>query len=303
MALHVVMAGASGFLGCPLRFELVRRGHRVTSLVRRPARAHGEHSWDPTAPDPASAGLDRDLLEGAAVVVNLAGSPTLGNPHSRRWSTALRETRVATTRLLAEAVAASERRPALLAGNAVGWYGDHGDQPLTEAADSRGTSLMTSVCREWHDAALPAADAGARVAWLRTAPVMDRRNAPLKQLRPLFRAGLGARLGSGRQRMPMVSLRDWVDAVAFVAEHDDLAGPVNLAAPRLPTNAEFTRTLAELVHRPAFLVAPSPALRLAAGRLAPELLGSVNVVPSVLTSAGFVFRDVDGESVLRTGLA
>jgi uncharacterized protein (TIGR01777 family) len=298
MSLHVVMAGASGFLGSNLRFELVRRGHRVTSLVRRPVKAPGESSWDPYAGD-----YDADVIEGADVVVNLAGSPTLGNPHSKKWSSELLESRVTTTRVLAEAIARSTHRPVYLAGNAVGWYGDHGAEPLTEGADSRGHTLMTTVCRQWHDAARPAVDAGARVCWLRTSPVMDRRNAPLKQLVPLFKAGLGAKLGSGRQRMPMISLRDWVDGVAFLVEHDSVKGPVNLAAPHLPTNAEFTKALAEAVHRKAFLVAPAPVLKVAAGRVSPELLGSVNAVPSALQSAGFVFRDPDVDFMLRTGLS
>lgn len=290
--MHVVIAGASGFLGGHLREELVRRGHRVTSLVRREPSSPSEVAWD-----------DPSCIDTADVVVNLAGSPTIGNPHSRRWSDALRESRVSTTRRLAEWIAASKRKPAFLAGNAVGWYGDHGTQPLTESADSRGHTLMTKVCREWQDAALPAVDAGGRVCWLRTAPVLDRSSAPLKQLRPLFSAFLGTRLGSGRQIMPLISLRDWVTAVAFVAENDSIRGPVNLAAPSLPTNAEFTRALGRAVGRPTVLAAPSPVLRVAAGRLAPELLGSINVVPSALQVAGFTFQDPDIDSMLRTALS
>lgn len=295
---HVVLAGASGFLGSHLRETLVRRGHTVTALVRRPARDPGESAWDPYA-----AVVEPRLIESADVVVNLAGSPTLGNPHSRRWSQALEESRVATTRTLASAIGRSERRPALLAGNAVGWYGDHGDAALTEAADTRGHSLMTQVCRAWQDATRPAADAGARVCLLRTAPVMDADAAPLRQLRLLFRAGLGARVGDGRQRMPMVSLRDWLGGVVHLVEHQEISGPVNLCCVRTPTNAEFTRALAEQVHRPALLRAPKAVLRVAAGRLSPELLGSVNVVPRVLLDAGYRFRDPDVTAVLAAGLS
>lgn len=293
---HVVIAGSSGFLGSHLRQELTRRGHEVTALVRRTARS-GESTWNPYA-----GMLDPEVIESADVVVNLAGSPTLGNPHSRRWSQRLRESRVTTTRVLAETVAASSRRPAFLAGNAIGWYGDHGAQRVGENADSRGHTLMTSVCRDWQAAAGPAVDAGGRVAFLRTSPVIDRAAAPLKQLLPLFRAGLGTRLGDGRQRMPMVSLRDWVGGVAHVVEHD-VAGPVNVTCPRPPTNAEFTDELAGQVGRRSMLAVPSPAIRLGAGRLSPELLSSVDARPDVLTAAGYEFRDPDVAAILRAALA
>ncbi|MFT4287588.1 TIGR01777 family oxidoreductase [Nocardioides sp.] len=293
---RVLLSGSSGFLGSRLHAALAERGHHVTTLVRREPTGPDESSWDP-----ATGTLDAGVVEQADVVVNLAGSPTLGNPHSRAWSDALLESRVSTTTVLAEAVAAADSRPALLAGNAVGWYGDHGAQPVGEAADSRGHTLMTQVCRAWQEAATAAVRAGARVAFLRTSPVMDLRSAPLKMLVPLFRAGLGARLGDGRQHMPMVSLRDWVGGVVHVLE-GDLEGPVNLTCPQTPTNAEFTATLARLLHRKALLPAPAPLLRLAAGRLSPELLGSVDAVPEALLGDGYAFRDEDVAAVLTAGL-
>lgn len=298
---RVVIAGASGFLGHHLCEELTRRGHDVTALVRRTSTgrtaATREAVWYPYASQ-----VNLRLIAGADVVVNLAGSPTLRNPHSRRWSTQLRESRVTTTRVLAAAIAAAPEPPAFLAGNAVGWYGDHGSEPVDETADSRPGTLMIDVCREWQDAATPAVEAGGRVCFLRTSPVMDASNAPLKQLRLLFRAGLGARLGDGHQRMPMVSLRDWLGAVTHLAEND-VSGPVNIACPTTPTNAEFTRALAAAVRRPAPLAVPAPVLRAAAGRLSPELLGSLDVRPEVLKRSGYVFRDPDVEAVIATGLA
>ena len=172
------------------------------------------------------------MIEAADVVVNLAGSPTLGNPHSKKWARNLRESRVTTTRVLAEAIAASDRKPAFLAGNAIAWYGDHGDEVSPRSPRARGDSFMTQVTREWQDAAGPAVDAGARVCFLRTSPLMDRRSAPLKQLRLLTKLGLATRLGDGQQRMAMISLRDWLGGVSHLVEHDSVAGPVNLAAPR-----------------------------------------------------------------------
>ncbi|WP_182526559.1 TIGR01777 family oxidoreductase [Nocardioides dongkuii] len=295
--LSVVVAGASGFLGSSLVAELRARGHRVTTLVRRPADGPDESTWDPYA-----GVYDRAVVGAADVVVNLAGSPTLGNPHSEQWAQQLRDSRVTTTRVLAQAVAEAERRPAFLAGNGISYYGDHGAEVLTETADSRGDALLTRVTKEWQAAADPAVAAGARVVVLRTAPVMDHRAAPLKQLRLLFRAGLGGRLGSGRQHMAMISLHDWLGAVVHAAEHDTLAGPVNLCCPVTPTNAEFTRVLARELHRPAFATVPRAVLDKAAGAMAPELLGSLNVRPAALEAAGFVFRDRDVTAVLRAGL-
>lgn len=300
--LHVVVAGASGFLGTHLTAALGQRGHRVTRLVRRPAQGSGESTWDPYAGK-----VDRTLVAGADVVVNLAGAPLIGNVHSRAWAEAVRSSRVTTTRLLAEVVAgagtgADGARPAFLAGNGIAYYGDHGAAELTEAADTRGHALLTEVSREWERATDPAREAGARVCVLRTAPVMDRRSAPLQQLALLFKAGLGGRLGSGRQHMPMMSLRDWVGGVVHLAEHADAAGPFNFCCAETPTNAEFTRTLASALHRPAFAAVPGPLLKVAAGAMAPELLGSVNATPAALADSGFAHRDPDVTAVVRAGL-
>ena len=293
MALQIVVAGASGFLGSHLVPALRSHGHEVTTLVRRETRNGSESTWDPYGDR-----LDRDLIEAADVVVNLAGSPTAGNPHSGRWARELRESRVTTTRVLAAAIAATGNPPAFLAGNGISFYGDHGAEIVTETSDSRGTALLTEVTREWQAATEPAAAAGSRVVVLRTAPVLERRSAPLKQLLLLFRAGLGTRLGSGRQHFPIISLRDWVGAVSFLAEHADVSGPANLCCPVTPTNAEFTEALADSVGRSARLAAPAFAVRAAAGDLGPEVLGSVNARPRVLLDAGYGFQDRDVRDVI-----
>ena len=293
-SLRIVVAGSSGFLGTHLKDALVDRRHAVVSLVRRPTSAPDESTWDPYAGT-----CDRAVIEEADVVVNLAGSPTLGNPHSKKWARELRESRIATTRVLAEAIAASDRKPALLAGNGISYYGDHGDAVLTEQSDTRGHAFLTELTRDWQ----AAAEAAARVCVLRTAPVMDRSTAPLKQLRLLFRAGLGARLGRGDQHMAMVSLRDWVGAVVHLAEHESASGAFNICCPQTPTNAEFTKALAVAVHRRAFVSVPRPMLTVGAGRLAPELLGSLNVRPAALEASDYSFRDRDVEAVLASGLS
>ena len=298
---QLLLAGAGGFLGTHLREALLARGHTVTSLTRGAPRGPDQSTWDPYA-----GAVDHALIEAADVVVNLAGSPTLGNPHSQKWARELRESRVTTTRVLADAISWSDRKPAFLAGNGISYYGDHrdvGDPVLDENADSRGDALLTSVTRGWQAAAEPAAEAGARLCVLRTAPVMDRRSAPLKQLRLLFLAGLGGRVGDGTQRMPMISLRDWVGAAVHLAEHEDASGPFNLCCPQTPTNAEFTEALAGQLHRPSFATVPRFALKVGAGKMAPELLGSLNVVPAALEASGYDFHDPDVAAVLRAGLS
>ncbi len=294
--MRFLIAGSSGFLGTRLREQLVARGHQTTALVRRPP-GPGEVRWDPYA-----AGLGAEVVANHDVVVNLAGSPTAGNPHSKKWAENLMRSRVTTTGVLAEAIAASGSKPAFLAGNGIGVYGDHGDEVLTEEADSRGDALLTRVSRAWEAAAKPAERAGARVCILRTSPVYDRRSQPLKALRLLFKAGLGGPLGDGSQYVPMISTRDWVDAVIHLAESETAAGPFNLCCEQAPTNREFTDELADQVHRPAFFRVPAAVLRPAAGKMANELLGSVNPVPAALHAEGFTFADPDVRAVLREGL-
>ncbi|MDO9454485.1 TIGR01777 family oxidoreductase [Nocardioides sp.] len=298
-SLTIVLAGGSGFLGSHLRTALTGRGHTVTSLVRRETSAADESTWDPYAGQ-----VDRTLVRTADVVINLAGSPTLGNPHSKKWAHELMESRVTTTRLLAETIAGagSGRPPAYLAGNGISYYGDHGDAVLTEVSDTRGHALLTDVARAWQEAADPAVAAGSRVCVLRTAPVMDRRAAPLQQLRLLFKTGLGGKIGNGRQYMPMISLRDWVGGVVHLAEHDDASGAFNLCLPEAPTNAEFTKTLAAAVSRPAFVPVPAPLIKVAGGKMSSELLGSLNVRPAALLASGYVFEDADVDALIATAL-
>ena len=295
--MRFLIAGSSGFLGTRLRERLVAQGHSVTSLVRR-APGTDEVRWDPYA-----APLGTEVVDAHDVVVNLAGSPLVGNPHSRKWQREVMESRVATTGTLARAIAGSTTKPAFLAGNGISIYGDHGDQQLSEDADSRGDALLTRVSRAWEAAAEPARGAGARVCILRTSPVYDRRSQPLGMLRLLFKAGLGGPLGDGRQYAPMISTRDWVDAVVHLGEHADAQGPFNLCCERTPTNEEFTRELAGQLHRPAFVRAPAFAIRPAGGELGRLVLDSINARPAALMASGYRFADPDVSAVLREGLA
>jgi uncharacterized protein (TIGR01777 family) len=296
--MRVLVAGASGFLGRHLTEALRSTGDEVRTLTRSAPKAADEIAWDP-----AAGKLDPSALDDVDVVVNVAGSPTIGNPHSKKWARNLLESRVSTTRTLAEAIAQHPGRPAYLAQNGVGWYGDHGPEVITEMSDSRGDAFMTRVSRDWQDAATPAVDAGARVCFLRTVPVYDRTSPPLKQLLLMFKLGLGAQLSDGRQFFPVISLRDWVAAAVRVAHDPSISGPVNLCAPRTPTNAEFTHALASALHRKALLRVPAFVIRPGAGRMANEVLGSLNVTPEVLDKAGFEFQDQDVDDVLATALS
>lgn len=295
--MRFVIAGGSGFLGSHLTTELRTRGHSVTVLTRRQTPASGQATWDPS-----SGSLDQGLIDDADVVVNLVGSPLLGNPHSRRWRERMLDSRVSSTRVLAEAIARADQPPAFLAGNGSSYYGDHGAAPVTEESESRGDAFMTQVTRAWQAAADPAVAAGSRVCILRTAPVMTRGGEAMRVLVPMFRAALGARLGDGRQYFPVISLRDWVGSVAMLAEHGSATGPFNVCCPETPTNAEFTATFARLLRRPAPAFVPAPVLKVAAGPAAPELLRSLNLRASALEVLGYQFADGDVTSVLATGL-
>lgn len=295
--MRFLIAGGSGFLGSHLIDHLHKDGHEVSTLVRRTPEGPHESQWQPDLGD-----VDADLVAGADVVVNVAGSRLFGNPHSQKWRQQMTESRVTTTRVLAEAIAKAERPPAFVVANGSSYYGDHGAAPVTEQSESRGDAFMTQLTKQWQDAAEPARAAGARVCILRTAPVMARGGDTMRILVPMFKLGLGARLGDGSQYFPIVSLRDWVGVASFAAQHEDLEGPVNVCCPETPTNAEFTQAFARLVGRPAFLFAPSPLLRLA-GPAAPELLRSLNLRPEAAIAAGYEFSDRDVTSVLASGLS
>lgn len=299
--METVIAGASGFLGTHLTTALRERGHTVTRLVRRPPTAGDESRWDP-----AGGEIDQSVIDAADVVVCLSGSPLLGNPHSKKWQRALAESRVSSTRTLADAIARSQRdgnSTTYLAGNGISYYGDHGEHPVTEESEPNSDAMLPSITRLWQAATTPAADAGARVCLLRTAPVMDRASGPMQLLRPMFRLFLGARLADGRQYFPVISLRDWVGSVVHLAESRTSEGPYNLCCPVTPTNAEFTAAFADAMGRKAFLAAPEFVLQRAAGPMAPELLESRNTEPARLVAEGYEFADTDVRDVVATGLA
>lgn len=282
-ALDIAVTGSTGLIGNALTSVLERRGHRVYPVVRTPPQ-DGQIGWRPD-----DGHIDRQGLEGLDAVVHLAGE----NIADRRWTTAqmtrIRESRVVGTDLLARTLASLDRPPrALLSGSAIGYYGDAGDTTLDETAGA-GAGFLAEVGQAWEAATRPAAKAGIRVALMRTGVVLSPAGGALAKMLPVFRAGLAGPLGSGRQWMSWISLDDAVGAILHLLL-DDASGPVNLVAPTPVTNAEFTRTLAGVLGRPAFFPAPAPLLRIAVGRMADEaLLASARVHPGQLLEQGYAF--------------
>jgi uncharacterized protein (TIGR01777 family) len=295
--MKLVLAGASGFLGTTWRDHLAREGHEVVRLVRGEALSGSESHWDPY-----SGQVDRGLIESADVVANLAGAPLAHWPWTKTYQRTFTDSRVATTRTLAEAIASSERKPAFVAQSGVAGYGDQGDRILTEDAAIDADTFMASVVRQWEAATEPAVTAGARVAVMRTSVVLDKRGSALKALRLLFKAGLGGPVGSGEQYFSTISLSDWLRAATHLAGHSS-RGAYNLSAPNATTNADFGRELARLLHRPSVVPTPAFAVKAIAGTVASELLNSTRVEPARLLAEGFTFDHATLTTRLQAALA
>ncbi len=289
--MRVAVTGSSGLIGTALAEALRRGGHQVTPLVRHPP-GPGEIRWDPQAAD---GGLDPAALDGVGAVVHLSGAPIAGGRWTEARKQKLRASRVQSTQALVTALTGSKRvgaknpPPVLLSGSGVDWYGDTGEREVDESGPA-GTGFLADLVRDWEAATRPARDAGVRVVNLRSGVVLSRRGGMLGLLAPLFKFGLGARIGPGTQFISWISVTDHVGAVRYLLDHADIDGPVNLTAPAPVTNAAFTAALARALHRPAVLWVPAPVLRAGAGELSGVLLGSKRVLPRRLTEAGFAFR-------------
>ena len=297
--MKVAITGAHGLIGAALADRLRSSGHDVVGVVRGQPGS-GEVRWDPTTGEIDAAGL-----EGIDAAVHLAGAG-IGD---KRWSTAYKgrvlDSRVQGTELLASTLAALRQPPrVLLSGSAVGFYGNRGDEVLTEESGP-GRGFLADLCVRWEASTAAAEQAGIRVLHLRSGIVLARKGGALGKQLPLFRFGLGGRLGPGRQYTSWISLDDEVGAIDFALTADGLRGAANLTAPSPVTNAEFTATLGAALHRPAVLRVPAAALRLALGReMADEmLLAGQRVVPSALEASGFRFEHPDLAGALRHVLA
>ncbi len=295
--MRVLVSGASGLIGEAICSLLSARRHQVCRLVRDPAKARpGDVAWQPPLP------LDAARIADCDVIVHLAGR-SVATLWTEKAKVEIRHSRVEGTanlaRAAAEAFLAGGRPRALICSSAIGYYGSRGDEELVEESEP-GLGFLSDVCRAWEHAAQPAAMAGMRVAHLRTALVLDASGGALAKMLPAFRLGVAGRLGSGRQWWSWVSLADAARAYVFAVENELVHGALNLAAPQAVRNAQFTRTLGHVLHRPALLPIPAFALRALGGEMALEmLLASQRVMPRRLPQAGFNFEDVELEPALR----
>lgn len=285
---RVVISGASGLLGRALREGLSAEGVSILQLVRRNAVGSGEIPWNPGA---SPALEDTAALEGCDGAIHLSGANVASGVWTDAFKRELIASRVDTTRTLAIQLASLEQPPRVwLVASAIGIYGDRNDELLNESSPT-GSGFLADLCRQWEAATLPAEEAGIRVVHLRFGVVLSRQGGALSKMVPLFRVGLGGRLGSGRQWMSWVSIDDAVRAAIFALRTPELQGAVNVTAPNPVTNAEFTRLLARHLHRPAVLPAPAFALRMLYGQMADEaLLASERALPARLLAGGFEFK-------------
>ncbi|MBP2678211.1 MAG: uncharacterized protein H6Q82_1276 [Deltaproteobacteria bacterium] len=292
--MRVAITGSTGLVGSEAVASLSAAGHEVVRLVRRdPAPGEKAVRWDPERREVDAAGL-----EGLDAAVHLAGE----NIASGRWNAArkaaIRDSRVNGTRLLCETLAGLARPPkTLVCASAVGYYGDRGEESLTEGIP-HGTGFLAEVCREWEEASAPAARKGIRVVTLRIGMVLSPKGGALARMLPLFRAGLGGVIGGGRQYVSWVALDDLPDILLHALRRGDLSGPVNAVAPRPVTNREFTEALGKALSRPTPLPVPAFALRLAVGREMADglLLASARALPRRLGETGyrFLFPELGG---------
>lgn len=295
----VAVSGASGLIGAALVADLERSGVTVLRLSRQSTPDASSVAWDP-----ARGLLQSERVEGVGAVVHLAGE-SIGNS---RWTAEkkrrIRDSRVEGTRQLCRSLTALNSPPrVLVCASAIGFYGDRGDELLDESSPP-GTGFLPEVCREWEEAAQTAADAGTRVVQTRFGVVLSRHGGALQKMLPPFRLGAGGRIGSGRQYWSWVALPDVVGAVRHAIDVASLSGPLNVVAPHPVTNAEFTKVLARLLHRPALFPVPAAAARLALGEMADDLLlASARVVPRKLESSGYTFRYPALEEALRHALS
>jgi uncharacterized protein (TIGR01777 family) len=286
--MRVLTAGASGFLGTRLVARLREAGHDVVRLVRREPAA-GPAGADERRWDPAAGTLDPSTLDGVGAVVNLSGANIGGKRWSPEYRKELLDSRVTATDTLAKAIARHDEPVAFLSGSAVGFYGDGGDAELTEASP-RGTGFLADMATAWEAATAPAQ--GARVVLLRTGLPLHPDGGLLQPLILPFKAGVGGPLGNGRAFVPWISMRDWLAAVEFLLERDDITGPVNLTAPEPVRWKDLAKALGAELHRPSLLPVPKVALNVVVGSaFATEMLASQRVLPTVLADNGFVFTD------------
>jgi uncharacterized protein (TIGR01777 family) len=293
--MRIVIAGGSGFLGRPLADACRSDGHTVAILTRGRPSGSDEIQWTPDG----TAGAWSDALHGADAVINLSGASIAGARWTSTRKTLLRESRLRATRSLVDAMARQSTPPGVfVSGSAVGYYGPHRSEPVSEDTP-KGTDFLAELAASWEEAALPAARFGARVILLRTGLALAPDGGILGRMLLPFRFGAGGRLGSGDQFVPWIHVSDWIDLVRWVLVTPSIEGALNLTAPSPVTNAEFGATLARLLHRPFVAHVPAFVLRVALGELADALLTGQRAHPERALAGGFRFRWPTLEPALR----
>jgi len=293
----IVISGASGLVGTALTEALRGEGHAVARLVRSGQTASADEiPWDP-----AVGIIDSAAMEGADAVVNLSGANIAAGRWTARRKEILRSSRLRPTRLLVETMGRLRQKPRVfLSASATGYYGNRGDEILTEAS-APGSDFLAALARDWEAEAMRAESAGTRAVILRFGVILSKSGGALPRMLLPFRLGIGGRFGNGAQWMPWVALDDVTGAIRFLIANEEIRGPVNIVAPHPSTNAEFTRALARAVHRPAVLPAPAFMLHLALGEMTDALLGSQRARPARLLAAGYSWHYDELEPAL-TGI-
>ena len=293
--MRIIIAGGSGFLGRALHARLDRNAHSVAILTRRPRSGHPhEIGWTPDG----RAGSWAGALEGTDAIVNLAGEGIA----DRRWTAArkdaLASSRLLSTRSLVDAITRQSTPPKVLVnGSGIGYYGDCGDEIVTESTPP-GSDFLARLCVAWEGEAEQASTV-TRVAIVRSGVVLHAGGGALSRMLLPFKLGIAGRLGSGRQFMPWIHLADWVELVVWLLETGDRRGAFNAVAPTPATNAEFTRALGRVLHRPTLIPVPAFALNLMVGELAESLLTGQRAIPARANEMGFQFRFPDVNTALR----
>ena len=296
--MRLLVSGASGLVGTALARLLEPQGITLLNLTRSPRHAH-DVGWDP-----AAGKLDRGALEGVDAIVHLAGESIASGRWSEQRKRRILDSRVNSTRLLAEAAASLDRPPrVLVSASAIGFYGNRGAERLTEESKS-GNLFLSEVCRQWEEATQPARGAGIRVVNTRFGVILSPDGGALQKMLTPFRFGLGGIVGDGRQYWSWITLQDTVRAIEFALQTEALSGAVNVVAPHPVTNSQFTKALGRVMHRPTIFPLPAFAARIVLGEMADELLlASANVVPQRLEAAGFTFLHAELEPALRQLIA
>ena len=276
---RIAVTGSSGLIGSALVGHLRSEGHTVQRLVRRKAVAPDEIQWDPK-----TGSVDLAPLVGIDAVIHLAGANVGDHRWTKKYRAEILNSRLLGTTTIAQAVAAVKPK-LFLSGSAIGFYGETGNRAVSES-DRGGDDFLSAVCREWEAAADLATDV--RTVKIRTGLVLEPTGGALGKMLPLFRFGLGGKIGSGKQWWSWITLHDEIRAICHLLE-SDLEGPVNLTSPNPVTNQEFTAALARALHRPALFPVPGIALKTVLGGFSSEILGSKKVLPSALTDSGFTF--------------